>query len=183
ETCRGVLEMAGYADIGMDHFALKTDELYKALEQKRLHRNFMGYTTSNTRLLIGLGVSAIGDCWWGYAQNEKTVEAYYERLKQNQLPIFRGHVLTREDLILRRHIQQLMCHFETSWYDTKDQCKALYEALERLDEPERDELVSIEPFHLTVTPLGRSFIRNISMAFDARLWGDVPQTTIFSQVF
>ncbi len=183
ETCRGVLEMAGYADIGMDHFALKTDELYKALEQKRLHRNFMGYTTSNTRLLVGLGVSAIGDCWWGYAQNEKTVEAYYERLRNNQLPIFRGHVLTREDLILRRHIQQLMCHFETNWYDTKDQCKALYEALERLDEPERDELVSIEPFQLRVTPLGRSFIRNISMAFDARLWGDVPQTTIFSQVF
>lgn len=183
EACRGALELAGYHDIGMDHFSLKTDTLYQALEHKKLHRNFMGYTTTQTRLLVGLGVSAIGDCWWGYGQNEKTVEKYYERLNANELPIFRGHVLTREDLILRRHILQLMCHFETTWFDAKDQCQALYEALARLEEPEKDGLVTLKPYHLTVTPEGRSFIRNISMAFDARLWGDIPQTAIFSQTF
>jgi oxygen-independent coproporphyrinogen-3 oxidase len=73
ETCRGALELSGYEDIGMDHFALKTDNLYKAFDEKRLHRNFMGYTDSQTTLLIGLGVSAISDSWWGYAQNEKGV--------------------------------------------------------------------------------------------------------------
>lgn len=183
EACRTALESVGYHDIGMDHFSLSTDSLYQALEHKKLHRNFMGYTTTQTRLLVGLGVSAIGDCWWGYGQNEKTVEKYYERLNANELPIFRGHVLTREDLILRRHILQLMCHFETTWFDSKDQCQALYEALARLEELEKDCLVSIEPYHLKVTPEGRSYIRNISMAFDARLWGDIPQTTIFSQTF
>lgn len=167
----------------MDHFALPTDGLYEAVQQKRLHRNFMGYTTTQTNLLIGLGVSAISDCWWGYAQNEKTVEKYYERLKSNELPLFRGHVLTREDLILRRHIQRLMCNFETTWYDSKEQCKELYDALARLEEPEKDGLVIIEPYHLAVTEKGRNFIRNISMAFDARLWNDIPQTAIFSQVF
>ncbi|RDB07752.1 oxygen-independent coproporphyrinogen III oxidase [Runella aurantiaca] len=183
DNCREALETAGYTDIGMDHFALPTDGLYEAVQQKHLHRNFMGYTTTQTNLLIGLGVSAISDCWWGYAQNEKTVEKYYERLKSNELPLFRGHVLTREDLILRRHIQRLMCNFETSWYDSKEQCKELYDALARLEEPEKDELVIIEPYHLTVTKKGRNFIRNISMAFDARLWNDIPQTAIFSQVF
>ncbi len=183
DTCRSILETADYSDIGMDHFALKTDDLYKALQQRRLHRNFMGYTTSQTHLLVGLGVSAISDCWWGYAQNEKTVEKYYERLNANEIPLFRGHVLNREDLVLRRHIQQLMCHFETTWHHSKEQCQALYEALSRLEELEKDGLVVIEPYHLTVTAKGRNFIRNISMAFDARLWKDVPQTAIFSQVF
>lgn len=183
DTCRGALELAGYTDIGMDHFSLPTDGLYEAVQHKRLHRNFMGYTTTQTHLLIGLGVSAISDSWWGYAQNEKTVEKYYERLKSNEIPLFRGHMLTRQDLILRRHIQRLMCQFETSWYDSKDQCKELYDALARLEEPEKDGLVIIEPYHLTVTEKGRNFIRNISMAFDARLWNDLPQTAIFSQVF
>jgi oxygen-independent coproporphyrinogen-3 oxidase len=76
-----------------------------------------------------------------------------------------------------------MCHFETGWFDTKEQCQELYEALSRLEEPEKDGLVLIEPYHLKVTPKGRAFIRNISMAFDARLWDDVPQTAIFSQTF
>ncbi|AEI51551.1 oxygen-independent coproporphyrinogen III oxidase [Runella slithyformis] len=183
DTCRDALELAGYTDIGMDHFSLPTDGLYEAVQHKRLHRNFMGYTTTQTHLLIGLGVSAISDSWWGYAQNEKTVEQYYERLKSNELPLFRGHMLTRQDLILRRHIQRLMCQFETSWDDSKDQCKELYDALARLEEPEKDGLVLIEPYHLTVTEKGRNFIRNISMAFDARLWNDIPQTAIFSKVF
>jgi len=183
DNCRAALETAGYIDIGMDHFSLPTDGLYEAVQQKRLHRNFMGYTTTQTNLLIGLGVSAISDCWWGYAQNEKTVEKYYDRLKSNELPLFRGHILTREDLILRRHIQRLMCNFETSWYDSKEQCKELYDALARLEEPEKDGLVIVEPYHLVVTEKGRNFIRNISMAFDARLWNDIPQTAIFSQVF
>ncbi|MEZ4904916.1 MAG: hypothetical protein R2822_25770 [Spirosomataceae bacterium] len=120
---------------------------------------------------------------WGYAQNEKTVEKYYERLENNELPIFRGHVLTREDLILRRHILQLMCHFETTWFDTKQQCNGLYEAIMRLQEPEMDGLVQMEPYHLKVTPKGKSFVRNICMAFDARLWENIPETTLFSQTF
>lgn len=180
ETCRGALELASYEDIGMDHFALKTDSLYQAFAEKRLHRNFMDYTDTQTALLIGLGTSAISDAWWGYTQNEKGVEAYYKRLKNDELPFFKGHVLTQEDLILRRHIQRLMCNFETTWHNENEKCKTLYEALNRLEEMEADGLVEIKPYHLRVTPKGRNFVRNVCMAFDARLWEKIPETQVFS---
>ena len=62
----------GYVEIGMDHFALPSDSLYKATEEQTLHRNFMGYTSSKTQLMIGLGMSSISDSWYGFAQNVKT---------------------------------------------------------------------------------------------------------------
>ncbi|WP_353721251.1 oxygen-independent coproporphyrinogen III oxidase [Dyadobacter sp. 676] len=181
ETGRNALELAGYEDIGMDHFALKTDGLYKAATEASLHRNFMGYTDTRTQLLIGLGASAISDSWRGYVQNEKKVEGYYKRLAANELPVFRGHELSREDLILRTHILRLMTRFETSWADTPEVCMELYQALERLSEMELDGLVELGPFRLRITEKGRTFVRNVCMAFDARLWADFPQTTLFSQ--
>src|SRR5690606_41454990 len=63
------LEKMGYAEIGMDHFALPGDELFEAMNSKTLHRNFMGYTTSPSKIMIGLGVSAISDSWTAFAQN------------------------------------------------------------------------------------------------------------------
>ena len=165
----------------MDHFALNTDGLVQSLLPKNvLHRNFMGYTDTQTALLVGLGTSAISDAWWGYAQNEKGVEAYYKRLKNDELPFFKGHILTEEDLVLRRHIQRLMCNFETTWHNENEKCKALYEAINRLEEMETDGLVEIKPYHLHVTPEGRNFVRNVCMAFDARLWEKVPETQVFS---
>jgi len=76
ELGKSLLTNLGYVDVGMDHFALKTDELYKAMRQGTLHRNFMGYTVSNTSLLIGLGTSAISDAKYAYLQNKKKVEEY-----------------------------------------------------------------------------------------------------------
>ncbi|GGH36222.1 coproporphyrinogen-III oxidase [Dyadobacter endophyticus] len=181
ETGRNALELAGYEDIGMDHFALRSDELYKAATQERLHRNFMGYTDTRTQLLIGLGASSISDSWWGYAQNEKKVEDYYKKLAADELPVFRGHELSREDLIMRKHILRLMTSFETSWASSSEVCAELYQALERLSEMEVDELVELEPFRLRITEKGKAFVRNVCMAFDARLWADLPQTTLFSQ--
>lgn len=181
EAGRNALELAGYEDIGMDHFALKTDELYTAATQARLHRNFMGYTDTRTQLLIGLGASSISDSWWGYVQNEKKVEDYYKKLAANELPIFRGHELSREDLILRKHILRLMTSFETSWASPSEVCAEVYQALEKLSEMEFDELVEMEPFRLRITEKGKAFVRNVCMAFDARLWADLPQTTLFSQ--
>lgn len=181
EAGRNALELAGYEDIGMDHFALKSDELYQAATEERLHRNFMGYTDTRTQLLIGLGASSISDSWWSYAQNEKKVEDYYKKLAANELPLFRGHELSREDLILRKHILRLMTSFETSWANSSEVCAELYQALERLSEMEFDELVELEPFRLRITERGKAFVRNVCMAFDARLWADFPQTALFSQ--
>ncbi|MCF0062609.1 oxygen-independent coproporphyrinogen III oxidase [Dyadobacter chenwenxiniae] len=181
ETGRNALEVAGYQDIGMDHFALPSDSLYKAQQEGRLHRNFMGYTDMHTQLLIGLGASAISDSWTGYVQNEKKVEDYYQRIAAGMIPIARGHELTREDLILRRHILRLMTQFETSWVKTSEYCEEVFQSVERLDEMEFDELVELQPFSVKVTEKGKPFIRNICMAFDALLWENKPEAQLFSQ--
>ena len=81
EFAKNQLEINGYQEIGMDHFSLAEDDLAKAFNQKNLHRNFMGYTTQNTSFLLGLGMSAISDSWFGFAQNEKTVEAYILKIQ------------------------------------------------------------------------------------------------------
>ena len=171
EKGRLMLEDSGYLEIGMDHFSLPGDSLYKAYSEKKLHRNFMGYTTTNTRLLLGLGVSSIGDSWTGFAQNVKVFEDYVQMVNDGQLPIVRGHILSDEDLVLRRHILNLMCHFETSWENVVDQSEALI----------KDELLLLHPFRLEVTEKGRAFVRNICMALDARLWRKQPESQIFSQ--
>jgi len=181
ERGRKMFLEAGYEEIGMDHFALKSDSLYEATKHGRLHRNFMGYTHNYTRLMIGLGVSSISDTWDGFMQNAKTVEQYRELISKNEFPILRGHILNNEDLVLRRHILNIMCRFETSWRKEEEQCPDLGEAIPRLREMENDGLVVLKPFHLSVTRKGRAFLRNICMAFDARLWRKAPESQIFSQ--
>lgn len=141
----------------------------------------MGYTTTDTQLLVGLGVSSIGDSWTGFAQNVKVFEEYVKMVNENKLPIVRGHILTDEDLIIRRHILNLMCHFETSWEEKSMQCEAFYEGLERLQEMVKDDLLLISPYRMEVTDKGRAFVRNICMALDARLWRKQPESQIFSQ--
>lgn len=181
ETGREMLEWAGYLEIGMDHFALPTDSLFKAAATGKLHRNFMGYTSDKTRLLVGLGVSSISDSWTAFAQNVKSVEGYLEKVNAGELPVFRGHLLTAEDLVLRQHILNIICKGKTCWKREDEQCNSLYSALEQLEELELDKLVNIVPFNLEVTTTGKNFIRNICMAFDARLYKSQPQTHLFSQ--
>ncbi len=172
----------GYVEIGMDHFALPSDSLYIASQTKKLHRNFMGYTHSYTRLMVGLGVSSISDTWQAFAQNVKKVEEYYSLLEKNELPIFKGHLLNEEDLIIRKHILQLMCNLETSWEKPEEQCAAVYDAIEKLSELNKDNLLELKPYHLKVKEFARPFIRNVCMCFDARLWRNVPQAQIFSSI-
>ncbi|MEO6306190.1 MAG: oxygen-independent coproporphyrinogen III oxidase, partial [Bacteroidia bacterium] len=85
---------ANYFDIGMDHFALPNDNLFAAYKKGMLHRNFMGYTTNKTKLLIGLGCSSISDTWDAFSQNIKTVEEYQESVRHGKFPISKGHILT-----------------------------------------------------------------------------------------
>jgi oxygen-independent coproporphyrinogen-3 oxidase len=166
----------------MDHFALEQDELYQAFKENRLHRNFMGYTTCSTHLLVGLGVSAISDSWLAFAQNEKKVEDYIARINQDELPIFKGHILTDEDLIIRQHILNLMCTFKTKWKDPEYQCDALFAGLNRLEDLIEDEMVVLGEHELQVTDKGKAFVRNVCMAFDAKLWSSKSTTQLFSKV-
>ena len=180
ELGKARLEAAGYHEIGMDHFALPGDELYKAAEDGTLHRNFMGYTPGATSLMIGLGVSSISDAWGAFAQNVKVVEPYIEKILAGQWPQFRGHILNEEDLFLRRIILDLMCRFEARWKAGEELVQPISGALERLSEMEVDGLVELNSNGVKVTPKGRKFIRNICMAFDARLWEKQPDKQIFS---
>lgn len=171
---------AGYKEVGMDHFALEKDEMYQSLQAKNLHRNFMGYSASKTQLMVGLGVSSISDSWYAFAQNVKTVEEYYSLIEKNEIPIFRGHGLSTEDLILRQHILNIMCHFETSWETTSLQHPSVKEAIDRLNEIESDGLITLYENGLEVTEKGKPFVRNVCMAFDARLMRNKPSTQLFS---
>ncbi len=169
-----------YYEIGMDHFALKSDSLYQSFENKELHRNFMGYSSSKTQLMIGLGVSSISDSWYSFAQNVKELETYYKLLEQDKLPIFRGHLLTNEDLIIRKHILNLMCQFETSWKEKANYFQEIPEILAQLEEMEKDGLLLIKSDRIEVTNAGKPFVRNICMAFDLRLKRKAPETKLFS---
>lgn len=170
----------GYHEIGMDHFALEKDGMYQSFQEGTLHRNFMGYTASKTQLMIGLGVSSIADSWYSFAQNEKVLEDYYARLENNEIPVFRGHVLSHEDLIIRKHILNMMCTFKTSWADASMYFPEVDEVISQLDEMQKDGLLEIYENGLSITEKGKPFVRNICMAFDLRMKRKVPNTQIFS---
>jgi oxygen-independent coproporphyrinogen-3 oxidase len=180
ETGKQMLDELGYVEIGMDHFALPTDSMHKAMENKSLHRNFMGYTASKTQLMVGLGMSSISDSWYSFAQNAKTVEEYTELVNRGLIPIFKGHLLSDEDLIIRKHILNIMCHFETSWEEDDMKFPEIPDCIERLREMEEDGLVIFNESGLTLPEKARPFVRNICMAFDLQLLRNQPKTRIFS---
>ena len=181
ELGRRLLEAEGYREIGMDHFALESDELFQAAITKTLHRNFMGYAPRFVNPLIGLGVSSISDSWDAFVQNEKKLEVYEERVRNGEIPIFRGHKLNREDVILRRHVLNLMTRFKTSWETIEAYVPYLDSVAQSLEELKRDELVKLTGKSCQVTAAGRAFLRNICMAFDARLARDNSTAQLFSR--
>ena len=160
----------GYHEIGMDHFAIEGDALYEAAKNGTLHRNFMGYTENTTQMMLALGASSISDTWYAFAQNERHDDAYIKAVNEGRFPLLRGHLLTDEDLVLRRHILNLMCKQETSWEDPKLYCDELDIARYRLEDMESDGMVVLLEHGVRVTDVGIPFLRNICMAFDARLW-------------
>jgi oxygen-independent coproporphyrinogen-3 oxidase len=180
EIGKMILKQKGFHEIGMDHFAVKADSMYKAFTNGTLHRNFMGYSASKTQLMIGLGVSSISDSWYSFAQNEKKIEDYYQKLEQNKLPVFRGHILNDEDLVIRRHILSLMCTFKTTWENEYEKFDELPEVLIELKEMEKDGLLKYGKQSITVTEKGKPFVRNICMAFDLKLKRKAPETKLFS---
>lgn len=179
ENGKKLLEQLGYKEVGMDHFSLESDDLYQSMLTGKIHRNFMGYSSSRTQLMIGLGMSAISDSWYAFAQNDKSVESYQEQVGEGIIPVFRGHILTEEDLIIRKHILNLMCTLETSW-DEDSHLPELDNAVERLQEMQSDGLVELSRNRIRITEKGRAFTRNVAMAFDLRMLRNQPETRIFS---
>ena len=181
ETAKAMLEESGYMEIGMDHFALEHDDLAIAFRNKQLHRNFMGYTTQDTHFMIGLGMSAISDSWFGFAQNDKSVEGYLASIAENKIPVFRGHILSDLDVEIRTYILDLMCHFETT-FDLDSPNRKIHTIIkERLKGMIADGLVKINGEQVLVTPEGVPFVRNCCMAFDQDLQPDTKLERMFSQ--
>jgi len=180
EVGKKLLEKNGYHEIGMDHFAVETDSLYEAFLNKKLHRNFMGYSASKTQLMIGLGVSSISDSWYSFAQNVKNLEDYYQLLEWDKLPVFKGHILTEEDLIVRKHILNLICGFETSWEQKVNYFNEIPEIVKQLKEMVNDGLLIVKNDSITITDAGKAFVRNICMAFDLRMRRKAPESQLFS---
>ncbi|HEY0669570.1 MAG TPA: oxygen-independent coproporphyrinogen III oxidase [Sphingobacteriaceae bacterium] len=177
ERGRELVQQAGYYDVGMDHFALKSDSLYIASQTNRLHRNFMGYTHQYTKLSIGLGISSISDSWYAFAQNVKLVETYLKNIAEGSFPLVKGHILTEEDLVVRRYILDIMCKGVTPFNSRQP---LFDEIMSRLIPLKEDGLIQFEEDQLVVTEKGRSFLRNICMCFDQRLWRNKPESQIFS---
>jgi oxygen-independent coproporphyrinogen-3 oxidase len=172
--CIRRLTEAGYVYIGMDHFARPGDDLAVAQRQGRLHRNFQGYSTHADADLVACGVSAIGAVGATYSQNAKTLEEYYDRIDNNELPIQRGIELTMDDVLRRSVIQMLMCQFELSVGALEQAFPIVFadyfaRELEQLHTLAADGLLVIGPEYLSVSLKGRLLIRNICMVFDRYL--------------
>jgi oxygen-independent coproporphyrinogen-3 oxidase len=162
---------AGYVYIGMDHFAKPDDELARAQRDGTLHRNFQGYSTHAELDMVALGVSAISAVAGTYAQNEKSLDAYYGRLERGELPVARGLALSRDDLLRRDVIQKLMCDFALNFDDLDqrwqiDSIAHFAGELAKLGEMEKDGLLESNANGLRVSAKGRLLIRNICMVFD-----------------
>lgn len=162
---------AGYIFIGMDHFAKPEDELSIALHEKKLYRNFQGYSTHSGSDLYAMGITGISQLERVYAQNYKTEKEYFTALDDGKLPTAKGYLLTDDDLLRREVIMRLMCDFELDFSAIEKQFGINFEeyfayGLENLQKFIDDDLLKINQRKITVTEMGRLLIRNIAMNFD-----------------
>ena len=166
EYAKNALLQAGYLEIGMDHFGLPTEPMTIAMKNQELNRNFMGYTTAKTERLIALGVSAISEHPFGYAQNVKSVKEYHEKIDQGELPLFKGHFHSEVDKELKKHIKELMCDFETSYSSGSWISSHLSSFESVLNEFQEDGIINWTSDHIAITAEGRPFVRNVCMTLD-----------------
>lgn len=179
---------AGYVYIGMDHFAKPHDEIVKAQADRTLTRNFQGYSTHGGTDLYGMGVSAIGSIDDTYVQNTKDYKAYSAACARGEGSTIRGYRLSADDAMRRAIITRLLCHcvldtrsieaeFGLASFD-----ETFSEAAAHLPAFIEDGMVERTENEIRVTPMGRIFIRNVAMLFDAYLAHKAPDAPkIFSR--
>jgi len=168
------LAAAGYVYIGMDHFALPTDELVRAQQAGTLQRNFQGYSTRAECDLIALGVSSISKVGDTYAQNAKTLPEYYRLIEGGGLAVQRGIALEPDDRLRRDVIHSLMCATKLDFSTVETAHRIRFEAyfateLQALAPLERDGLVIRGNRTIEITERGRLLMRNVAMLFDSHL--------------
>ncbi|MCZ8236936.1 MAG: oxygen-independent coproporphyrinogen III oxidase [Leptospiraceae bacterium] len=176
EQGRQLLEANGYKEIGMDHFALESDGLWKALENGTLHRNFMGYTEKYSDILLGFGTSAISESPDCFHQNEKLEIKYRKLISEGSIPTLRGHKLNEKDKIRKK----LILEFMTTW-KVSIPLELLEDAKEYLSDMELDGLIKWEENILRITETGKPFLRIVCTVFDERYRVSKPSKNLFSK--
>jgi oxygen-independent coproporphyrinogen-3 oxidase len=167
DAAEAVLTREGYVAIGLDHFARPEDEMAVAFSERRLRRNFQGYTTDDAPALIGLGASAIGSLPAGYAQNEPDERKYVAAVQAGMLPVKRGRALTEDDRLRRGLIERVMCDFALDLGALPPM--VLDEAMPALARLDADGIIALERDFLRVTLAGQRHVRHVAAAFDAYL--------------
>jgi oxygen-independent coproporphyrinogen-3 oxidase len=168
------LTEAGYVFIGMDHFAKPEDDLSIALNEKKLYRNFQGYSTNAGTDLYSLGITSISQVGNCYAQNFKTEKEYIEAIDNKQIPVFKGYYMNDDDILRKYVISKVMCDFELDFRAVEDKFNINFDeyfswGIPQLDELIQDGLISLEDRKLNVSEMGRLLIRNVAMNFDGFL--------------
>ncbi len=184
EFCENFLSQNGYKMIGMDHFAKADDELFKALQNGSLHRNFQGYTTKGGADLLGIGLTSIGEGQRHYAQNFKDMPSYERAIDEGRLPFERGVVLNDDDVLRKVVIMDLMANFALNIEKIEQEFKIDFftyfkEDLELLDEYKN--FVHYDKKWLKVNETGVLLIRNIAMCFDAYMKKISEEKKVFSK--
>jgi oxygen-independent coproporphyrinogen-3 oxidase len=173
EAIAEALVNAGYRRIGLDHYALLDDSMVQAQVDGVLHRNFQGYTTDPSDVLIGFGASAIGRLTQGYAQNEVVLGRYAECISRGELATAKGYALTADDRLRADLIERVMCDFKV---DVAEVCgrhgtapESILKTIPRLQMLEKDGIIRFEGSVLSVSDESRFLVRSVASAFDAYL--------------
>jgi oxygen-independent coproporphyrinogen-3 oxidase len=170
-TARSLFLGSGYVAIGMDHFALPDDDLAHAARERRLGRNFMGYTPHAALEILGLGLSSIGHLGGAYVQDPKRLSRYYRLLDDGTLPVERGYRCTRDDDLRRLVIHSILCQGSIDFAGFEREAGVPFQVYFREEEAatrslEESGLVDLGPDGIDVTPLGSLLLRNVAMVFD-----------------
>ncbi len=178
EAAYEVLTQNGYKAIGLDHYAKSNDDLYIAMDNRTLHRNFQGYCTRETTgQVYAFGATGISQMESAYAQNAKDTNQYVEEIREGNFFIEKGYSLSKTEKIIRHVINEIMCNHYLSWSEAAEEFDAQAEEIRNtvgFEQPAfsnfvADGLVKIEPESVEVSEKGKFFVRNIAAAFDPNL--------------
>jgi oxygen-independent coproporphyrinogen-3 oxidase len=177
ETIIARLTAAGYQYIGMDHFVKPSDELAQARKNRRLQRNFQGYSTSLAPDLIGVGPSSISQFAGSYFQNEKSLDDYYNALNMQRLPISQGFTMSEEDRLRNFVIMNIACQLSVNFAEVKDKFDIDFQqhfasSIKQLQPFIDDGLAVISESSISISEQGQLVLRNICMLFDEHLSKD-----------
>lgn len=170
-NAREALVQAGYIAIGMDHFAKPQSALGRAYRERKLYRNFQGYSVCAAEEMVGLGLSSIGFVQNGFFQNTKSLDGYLQAIGEETLPIERGYLLQEEDILRRYVLQEMLCHFRIEKRNVEEKFLLDFDTyfakeLASLEDMEAEGLLERGASFVQVTPLGEMFVRNIAARFD-----------------